>query len=62
MLVISAQEGVKPQTVEHLAICGLLGVRAGLTVITKIDTVSPSRARTSGAGGEGISSWNFSRR
>src|ERR1700761_786684 len=44
MLVISAQEGVKPQTVEHLAICGLLGVRSGLTVITKIDTVSPSRA------------------
>jgi selenocysteine-specific elongation factor len=43
MLVISAQEGVKPQTVEHLAICGLLGVRSGLTVITKIDTVSPSR-------------------
>jgi selenocysteine-specific elongation factor len=30
--------------VEHLAICGLLGVRSGLTVITKIDTVSPSRA------------------
>jgi selenocysteine-specific elongation factor len=44
MLVISAQEGVKPQTVEHLAICGLLGVRIGLTVITKIDTVSPNRA------------------
>ncbi len=43
LLVISAQEGVKPQTVEHLAICSLLGVRTGLTVITKIDAVSPSR-------------------
>jgi selenocysteine-specific elongation factor len=43
MLVISAEEGVKPQTVEHLAICGLLGVRTGLTVITKIDAVEPSR-------------------
>jgi selenocysteine-specific elongation factor len=43
LLVISAQEGVKPQTVEHLAICSLLGVRAGLTVITKIDAVEPSR-------------------
>ncbi len=43
MLVISAEEGVKPQTVEHLAICGLLGVRSGLTVITKIDAVEPSR-------------------
>src|SRR3984885_6031911 len=44
MLVISAQEGVKPQTVDHLAICGLLGVRTGLTVITNCCTVSPSRA------------------
>jgi selenocysteine-specific elongation factor len=43
MLVISAEEGVKPQTVEHLAICGLLGVRTGLTVITKIDAVDPNR-------------------
>jgi selenocysteine-specific elongation factor len=43
MLVISAEEGVKPQTVEHLAICGLLGVRTGVTVITKIDAVEPSR-------------------
>src|ERR1700722_4525876 len=43
MLVISAEEGVKPQTVEHLAICVLLGVRTGVTVITKIDAVEPSR-------------------
>ncbi len=45
MLVISAVEGVKPQTVEHLAICSLLGVRNGLTVITKIDAVEPSRVK-----------------
>src|SRR6201994_1600604 len=44
MLVISAEEGVKPQTVEHLAICELLGVRRGLTVITKSDAVDASRA------------------
>ena len=43
LLVISAEEGVKPQTEEHLAICRLLGVRRGLTVITKIDAVSSSR-------------------
>jgi selenocysteine-specific elongation factor len=43
LLVISAEEGVKPQTEEHLAICTLLGVRRGLTVITKIDAVSPGR-------------------
>ena len=43
MLVISAEEGVKPQTVEHLAICELLGVRTGVTVITKTDAVEPGR-------------------
>ena len=43
LLVISAEEGVKPQTQEHLAICSLLGVRRGLTVITKVDAVSPGR-------------------
>ena len=40
LLVISAEEGIKPQTEEHLAICSLLGIRRGLTVITKADTVS----------------------
>lgn len=43
MLVISAEEGVKPQTVEHLVICQLLGIRQGITVITKADTVSSDR-------------------
>jgi selenocysteine-specific elongation factor len=45
LLVISAEEGVKPQTEEHLAICSLLGVSRGLTVITKVDAVSPSRLK-----------------
>jgi len=43
MLVISAEEGVKPQTEEHLAICSMLGVTRGLTVISKCDAVSTSR-------------------
>jgi len=43
MLVISAEEGIKPQTEEHLAICNLLGVRRELTAITKVDAVSPAR-------------------
>jgi selenocysteine-specific elongation factor len=43
LLVISAEEGIKPQTEEHLAICSLLGVRRGLTVVTKVDAVSPDR-------------------
>ena len=43
MLVVAADEGIMPQTVEHLAICDLLGVSQGLTVITKADTVSASQ-------------------
>jgi selenocysteine-specific elongation factor len=39
MLVIAADEGVMPQTREHLAICEMLGMLDGLTVITKADLV-----------------------
>lgn len=38
-LVIAADEGVMPQTREHLDICRLLGVSHGLVVLTKIDMV-----------------------
>src|SRR6185503_19415709 len=38
-LVIAADEGVMPQTHEHLDICELLGVRRGLIVLTKRDLV-----------------------
>ena len=43
LLVISAEEGVKPQTEEHLAICSLLGIRCGLTILSKIDVVDAAR-------------------
>src|SRR5436853_404606 len=43
MLVVSAEEGVKPQTEEHLAICSLLGINRGLTVLSKVDAVSESQ-------------------
>src|ERR1039457_5674857 len=39
MLVIAADEGVMPQTREHLEICQLLGVRHGMVALTKIDMV-----------------------
>lgn len=41
MLVIAADEGVMPQTREHLAICELLRVREGLVALTKTDMVEP---------------------
>ena len=39
LLVVAADEGVKPQTREHLAICSLLGIPAGVAVLTKADLV-----------------------
>ena len=39
MLVVAADEGVMPQTREHVAICELLGVDRGLVVLTKADLV-----------------------
>ncbi len=43
MLVVAADEGVKAQTTEHLAICSLLGVRYGIIALTKQDAVSAER-------------------
>ncbi len=39
MLVIAADEGIMPQTREHLEICTLLGIRHGFVALTKIDMV-----------------------
>ncbi|BAU22473.1 translation elongation factor [Caldimicrobium thiodismutans] len=39
MLVIAADEGIMPQTREHLEICELLGIKEGVVVLTKIDLV-----------------------
>jgi selenocysteine-specific elongation factor len=41
MLVVAADEGVMPQTREHLAICSLLHIRSGMVVLTKTDLVEP---------------------
>ncbi len=40
LLVIAADEGVMPQTREHLAIIDLLGIRSGIIVLTKSDLIS----------------------
>jgi selenocysteine-specific elongation factor len=39
LLVIAADEGIKPQTREHFDICRLLAIRSGITVLTKSDAV-----------------------
>lgn len=41
LLVIAADESIKPQTREHFDILRLLGVKRGITVLTKSDAVDP---------------------
>ena len=43
LLAVAADDGVMPQTVEHLQILSLLGIRRGVVAITKIDRVDPAR-------------------
>ncbi|MDI4234826.1 selenocysteine-specific translation elongation factor [Bradyrhizobium sp. Arg237L] len=43
LLVIAADDGIMPQTLEHLAIIDLLGIRHGIVALTKSDLVSPKR-------------------
>ena len=45
LIVIAADEGVMPQTREHLAILGLLGVRHGVVALTKSDLVDDDWCR-----------------
>ena len=44
LLVVAADEGVMPQTREHLAICELLGLAHGVVALTKTDLVAPELA------------------
>lgn len=41
MLIISAEEGIMPQTKEHLGILSVLNTKKGIVVITKADLVEP---------------------
>ncbi len=43
LLTIAADDGVMPQTLEHLAIVDLLGLTHGIVALTKCDLVPPSR-------------------
>lgn len=50
LLVVAANERIKPQTVEHAALLGLLGVPGGVVVVSKCDLVpdADDRARVRG--------------
>ncbi|MGU3666864.1 selenocysteine-specific translation elongation factor [Methylobacterium sp. A49B] len=41
LLAVDAHEGIKPQTIEHLEIARLIGVRRGVLALTKADLATP---------------------
>lgn len=41
LLVVAADESIKPQTREHFDICRLLGIKRGIVAVTKMDLVEP---------------------
>ncbi len=49
LLVIAADDGVMPQTLEHLRVLEALAVRRGVVAITKADLADPGPARTAAA-------------
>ena len=48
LLVVAADEGVMPQTREHIAACELLGIRRAVVAVTKTDRVGEDLARLAG--------------
>jgi selenocysteine-specific elongation factor len=44
LMVIAADDGVMPQTVEHAAVLAALGVEHGVAAVTKADLADPARA------------------
>ncbi|MHB8079927.1 MAG: selenocysteine-specific translation elongation factor, partial [Candidatus Krumholzibacteriia bacterium] len=48
VLIVAADEGVMPQTVEHLEILASLGVKGGVIVLTKADLVDEEIAAVAG--------------
>jgi selenocysteine-specific elongation factor len=45
LLVVAANEGIKPQTIEHVDIAALLGLRRAVVAISKVDLATPGQAR-----------------
>ncbi len=46
LLLVAADDGVMPQTREHLAVLALLGIARGALVVTKTDRVDPARVQS----------------
>ena len=45
LFVVAADDGIMPQTLEHLDICGLLGIKSAVFALTKCDMADEGRVR-----------------
>jgi selenocysteine-specific elongation factor len=54
MLVVAADEGVMPQTREHVAVCELLGISRAVIVVTKSDAVEPELVQVAAEEARGL--------
>ncbi|MBV9302178.1 MAG: selenocysteine-specific translation elongation factor [Acidobacteriaceae bacterium] len=59
LLIIAADESVKPQTREHFEICRLLGIRDGMIVLTKIDIASSEQIQIAGEEARALCAGSF---
>lgn len=59
LLVVAADESVKPQTREHFDICRLLGVASGIVVLTKCDLATPEQLAVTRAAVDHLRSGSF---
>src|ERR1022692_3282785 len=59
LLVVAADEGIKPQTREHFDICRLLAIRRGITVLTKSDAAAAETLAVGRPEGETFSRGSF---
>jgi len=59
LLVIAADESVKPQTREHFDICRLLDIRHGLIVLTKCDLAEPAQLEKTRADARRLTQGSF---
>jgi selenocysteine-specific elongation factor len=49
LMVVAADDGVMPQTIEHATVLAALGVRAGVVAVTKADLADPAPAAAEAA-------------
>jgi selenocysteine-specific elongation factor len=59
LLVVAADESVKPQTREHFDICRLLGVERGIVALTKCDLATPEQIAATRAAVDHLRSGSF---